>query len=292
MDTPSLFDGALARRRLARAVRAGYADFLLLRACDDLDDRLGAILRDFSLALDLATPVPAAFERLRRHPRVEHAVRLVPLAEPGAVVGEPERLPFAEARFDLVVSLLALQGANDLPGALVQVRRCLVPDGLFLACLLGGRSLFELRESFAEAEAALEGGVSPRVAPFVEVRDMGGLLQRAGFALPVADVETVTVRYATPFGLLRDLRAMGLTNVMSERRRTPLRRATLMRAMATYAERFADSDGRVRATFDLVWVSGWAPHGSQQKPLRPGSAKARLADALGTTEHDLPGGPR
>ncbi|MFD0935514.1 SAM-dependent methyltransferase, partial [Methylobacterium trifolii] len=186
---------------------------------------------------------------------------------------------------DLAVSLLALQGVNDLPGALVQLRRALRPDGLLLACLLGGRSLTELRQSFAQAESELEGGVSPRVAPFTAVREVGGLLQRAGFGLPVADTETLTVRYADAFGLMRDLRAMGLTNTLSERRRTPLRRATLMRVAEIYAARFSDPDGRVRATFEILWVSGWVPHESQQKPLRPGSAKARLADALGTVEH-------
>ena len=176
---------------------------------------------------------------------------------------------------------------NDLPGALIQIRRVLKPDGLFLGCLLGGATLTELRRSFAAAEAEIEGGVSPRVAPFADMRDLGGLLQRAGFALPVADVETVTVRHADAFGLMRDLRAMGLTNPLAERRRRPLRRATLRRAVELYAERFADPDGRVRATFDVVWLSGWAPHESQQRPLRPGSAKTRLADALGVPEHSL-----
>ncbi|WP_289052511.1 methyltransferase domain-containing protein, partial [uncultured Methylobacterium sp.] len=189
--------------------------------------------------------------------------------------------------FDLAVSLLALQHANDLPGALVQIRRALRPDGLFVGCLLGGRTLTELRQVLTQAESEVEGGASPRVAPFAEVRDVGGLLQRAGFALPVADVETVTVRYGDPFGLMRDLRAMGLTNALRERR-GGLRRETLMRAAALYAERFADPDGRLRATFEMIWLSGWVPHESQQKPLRPGSAQARLADALGTVERKEP----
>jgi hypothetical protein len=156
---------------------------------------------------------------------------------------------------------------------------------LFLCCLLCVSSLTELRQAFTAAEAELEGGASPRVAPFADVRDLGALLQRAGFTLPVTDLEPVTVRYADPFGLLSDLRAMGLTNALVERRKVPLRRATLVRAAQIYAERFADPDGRVRATFELAWLSGWAPHESQQKPLRPGSAQVRLADALGTTEH-------
>ncbi len=285
----ALFDTALARRRLARARAEGYADFLLARAAEDLDDRLAAILRRFPCALDLGTPTAAAAERLVRRPEAEATLRLAPLPEAGGpgilrAVGDAEALPIAAGSLDLAVSLLALQGVNDLPGTLVQLRRALRPDGLFLGCLLGGATLTELRQSFGEAESEVEGGISPRVAPFAAVRELGGLLQRAGFALPVVDAETLTVRYADMFGLLRDLRAMGLTNALTERRRTPLRRATLMRAAALYAERFADADGRVRATFELLWVSGWAPHASQQKPLRPGSAQARLADALGTTE--------
>jgi len=292
MDTP-LFDTALARRRLARARangrEGGYADFLLTRAAEDLDDRLGAVLRDFSSALDLGTPAPAAAQILARRLGGGRVVRLAPVAEapePGisGAVADPEALPVAAGSLDLAVSLLALQGVNDLPGALVQLRRALRPDGLFLGCLLGGATLTELRQSFGAAESETEGGISPRVAPFAAVREVGGLLQRAGFALPVVDSETVTVRYADPFGLMRDLRAMGLTNALTERRRTPLRRATLRRAVEIYATRFADADGRVRATFELLWLSGWVPHESQQKPLRPGSAQARLADALGTQE--------
>jgi SAM-dependent methyltransferase len=199
-------------------------------------------------------------------------------------VADEEALPASPGAFALAVSLLALQGVNDLPGSLFQIRRALRSDGFFLACLLGGATLTELRQAFTAAEAEIEGGASPRVAPFAEVRDLGALLQRAGFALPVTDVDTAVVRYATPFGLLKDLRAMGLTSALRERRRTPLRRATLLRAMEIYAERFSDPDGRVRATFELVWLSGWAPHESQQQPLKPGSAKARLADALKAIE--------
>jgi SAM-dependent methyltransferase len=200
------------------------------------------------------------------------------------VVADEEALPFADNTLDLVVSGLSLQAVNDLPGVLAQIRRALKPDGLFLAALLGGDTLAELRQSFAMAESELDGGVSPRVSPFADLRDLGALLQRAGFALPVTDVDRITVRYATPLGLLHDLRRMGAANPLAERRRVPLRRATLMRAMEVYAARFADPDGRVRASFDVMWLSGWSPHESQQKPLRPGSAKKRLADALGTTE--------
>jgi SAM-dependent methyltransferase len=296
MAAPLVFDRALVRRRLARAVAGCYADFLLRRVIDDLDERLGTVLRHFPLALDVSTPTPALAERLAGSGRVDRVVRLAALpgeAGSGAVVGDAETLPFANERFDLAVSLLALHSVNDLPGALVQIRRALKPDGLFLGCLLGGATLHELRQAFTQAEAELEGGVSPRVAPFADVSDLGGLLQRAGFALPVTDIEPVIVRYADPFGLFRDLRAMGLTNALVARRRTPLRRGTLLRAAQIYAERFADADGRVRATFEIAWLSGWAPHESQQKPLRPGSAQVRLADALGFMEHragKAPGG--
>jgi hypothetical protein len=173
---------------------------------------------------------------------------------------------------------------------LVQIRRALRPDGLLLAALLGGDTLIELRQALAEAEAEVEDGISPRVIPFADLRDLGGLLQRAGFALPVTDVDRVTVRYASPVALMHDLRRMGATNMLTERRRRPTRRATLMRMIEIYGDRFADADGRVRATFEIVWLSGWAPHESQQQPLRPGSAQRRLADALGTTE--LPAGEK
>jgi SAM-dependent methyltransferase len=295
MAAPLVFDRSLVRRRLARALRGGYADFLLRRAIDDLEDRLGAVLRHFSLALDVGTPTPALAQWLAASERVDDVLRLAPAdgAHAGiTILGEAESLPFAPECFDLVVSVLALQSVNDLPGALIQIRRALKPDGLFLGALLGGATLHELRHAFTQAETELEGGVSPRVAPFADVSDLGGLLQRAGFALPVTDVESVTVRYADPFGVLRDLRAMGLTNALLDRRRIPLRRATLLRAMAIYAERFADGDGRVRATFDIAWLSGWAPHESQQKALRPGSAQVRLADALGVSEHKAGKTPR
>ena len=177
-----------------------------------------------------------------------------------------------------------MQFVNDLPGTLLQIRRSLKPDGLLLAAFVGGQSLAELREAFAAAEAEIEGGASPRVAPFVDVRELGALLQRAGFALPVTDIDRLTVRYASPLALMHDLRRMGATNALTERRRRPLRRATLQRMMELYSARFADADGRVRATFEIVWLSGWAPHESQQKPLAPGSAKVRLAEALNARE--------
>ena len=286
MAAPLVFDRPLARRRLRRAVARGYAGFLLDRALDDLDERLSPVTRRFALAVDLGTPVPAVAGRLLAAGRSEIVLRLAPVPERGVLtaLASEEAVPLAPESVDLVVSLLALQGVNDLPGSLIQIRQALRPDGLFLACLMGGATLTELRQCFAQAEAELEGGVSPRVAPFADLRDLGGLLQRAGFALPVADVESVRVRYSDPFTLMRDLRAMGLTNALVERRRAPTRRATLFRAAELYAERFSDPDGRLRATFDLVWLSGWAPHESQQKPLRPGSARTRLAAALGVEE--------
>ncbi len=290
MSAPRVFDRALLRQRHLRARALGPSTFLLDRVAEDAADRLATILRDFSIAIDLGTPGPALRRALAGSPRIGtlvaigHSPDALAPASGLAVVADEEALPLRDSSVDLVASALSLQTVNDLPGTFVQVRRALRPDGLFLAALLGGETLTELRQSFAMAEAEVEGGASPRVAPFADVREIGGLLQRAGFALPVTDVDRVTVRYASPFALMHDLRCMGAGNPLVERRRTPLRRATLMRMAQIYAERFADADGRIRATFDIVWLSGWAPHESQQQPLRPGSAKARLADALGTVE--------
>lgn len=292
---PEVFDRNLLRRRLSRAASIGPADFLLARAAEDLADRVSAVKRTFARVLDLGSPSEAGALVLRRlaadtgGASIGQVYRAAPLTAgiSGAVptlVADEEALPVADGSLDLVVSLLALQFVNDLPGAFAQIRRALKPDGLFLAAMVGGASLTELREAFAIAETETTGGVSPRVAPFVDVRDLGGLLQRAGFALPVTDVDRITVRYSSPFALFSDLRLMGASNALSERRRVPLRRATLMKAAEIYAERFADPDGRVRATFEIVWLSGWVPHESQQKPLRPGSAKMRLADALKVME--------
>jgi NADH dehydrogenase [ubiquinone] 1 alpha subcomplex assembly factor 5 len=215
---------------------------------------------------------------------VERSAGLLARCSGPRIRGDEEWMPFRTGSLDLVVSGLALQFVNDLPGTLIQIRRALKPDGLMLAALLGGRTLHELRDALTEAEIELEGGASPRVAPFADVRDLGGLLQRADFALPVADADMLTVNYDTPFALMRDVRAMGAANVLAERRRTPLRRATLMRAADIYAQRYGGRNGRVPATFEIVTLTGWAPHESQQKPLIPGSAATRLADALGTAE--------
>jgi len=281
--SPLVFDRALLRRRRLRARALGPETFLIDRVAADLAERLGAVLRQFDLAVDLGTPSDAVRVALAGDASIGTVIAACRL--PGAdVVADEEALPFRDGSLDLVVSALALQFVNDLPGALIQIRRALKPDGLFLAAMPGGDTLTELRQAFAAAETEMEGGVSPHVAPFTDVREMGALLQRAGFALPVTDVERLTVRYSSPFILMSELRRMGATNVLTERRRTPLRRTTLNRMAEIYGRRFADPDGKIRATFEIVWLSGWAPDESQQKPLRPGSAEKRLAQALGTRE--------
>jgi SAM-dependent methyltransferase len=285
---PRIFDGSLVRARLERAWRidAKGADFLLRRAAGDLSERLALVKREFAIAVDLATPGPHGAEALTRDGRAGFVTRGAPSAAcfgSGSLAGfvaDPERLPLRFESSDLIVSLLALHGVNDLPGALIQIRQALKPDGLFLGCLLGGDTLTELRQSLTAGEADILAGASPRVAPFADARDLGALLQRAGFALPVVDLDRTIARYDDMIALMRDLRAMGATNALVARSRRFLRRDVLARAGEIYAGRFADSDGRLRATFDLLWLSGWAPHESQQKPLRPGSAKVRLEDAL------------
>jgi SAM-dependent methyltransferase len=268
---PILFDRALLKQRQDRARKLGPVTFLLDRVAEDFSDRLQAVTRNFADAADLWTPgellrAPLA-ERFKSVTRVD-------------LDSDSETLPLSPASLDLVGSALALQFVNDLPGVLAQIRRALRPDGLLLAAMIGEDSLAELRQAFAEAEAECEGGVSPRVAPFADLRDIGGLLQRAGFALPVTDVDSLVVRYDNAFALMADLRRMGATNVMIERRRTPTRIATMLRMSEIYAQRFSDPDGRVRASFDIIWLSGWAPHESQPKPLKPGSATASLEQAV------------
>ena len=282
---PTIFDRKLLRTRQRRARALGPETFLIDRVADELGERLAVVLRQFEIAVDLGTPTDAVRRVLAASGKVGMIVATAhPDASALSVTADEEALPFAGGSLDLVVSALALQFVNDLPGTLIQVRRALKPDGLLLAALLGGDTLTELREAFAEAESEVEGGASPRVAPFADVRELGALLQRAGFALPVVDSDRLTVRYDSGLALIRDLRRMGATNILRERRRTPLKRATLQKALEIYARRFADADGRLRATFEIVWLSGWAPHESQQKPLKPGSAAQRLADALGTKE--------
>lgn len=268
---PRLFDLALLHGRRARAKKLGMESFLADRAAVDLSERLNVVTRSFVSVADIASAGTAG--KLLKE-------KFKALARVALPKSDDEPLPFEPASLDLAVSSLALQFANDLPGMLAQIKRALKPDGLFLAALIGGETLTELRQSFAAAETEIESGVSPRVAPMIDLRDAGALLQRAGFALPVTDVDRVIVRYDSAFALMHDLRRMGATNILVERSRKPLRRATLFRMAEIYQEKFSDPDGRIRATFDIVWLSGWTPHESQQKPLKPGSAKASLADAV------------
>ncbi len=270
-SAPVLFDRGLLAMRQRRALKQGPATFLLDRVAGDMAERLSAVMRDFADAADICTPgegLRASGDRFKSFTRIA-------MPESGHEV-----LPLQPQSLDLAVSVLAFQFVNDLPGVLAQIRRSLRPDGLLLAAMIGGDTLIELRQCFAAAEAECEGGVSPHVAPFADLRDIGGLLQRAGLALPVTDVDRVVVGYDNAFALMRDLRRMGAGNVLIERRRTPTRRVTLLRMAEIYGERFSDSDGRIRATFDVIWLSGWAPHDSQPKPLRPGSATASLEAAV------------
>jgi SAM-dependent methyltransferase len=295
---PRLFDRDLHRARLDRAAPGyGAADFLKARAAADAVERLEAIMRDFPLAVDLGArngAFAAALASSEAKAKVGALIEadlshrmLAGRAESNLglkVQADEERLPFADESLNLVVSLLSLHWANDLVGALIQIRQALKPDGLFLGALFGGSTLAELRQCLTQAEAELLGGAGLRVSPFADAFDGAGLLQRAGFALPVADLDRVTVRYANALELIRDVRAMGESNVLYDRARQPLTRPILARAAEIYHERFSESDGRVRATFDIVSLTGWAPHPDQQQPLRPGSAKMRLADALHVKE--------
>jgi SAM-dependent methyltransferase len=273
---PILFDRALLRARMERAQRRGPATFLLDRVREDFEERLQAVTRNFAGVADIWTP-----GELLQKPFADRFQSIIRIDS-----DRSEALPLPPQSLDLAVSALAFQFVNDLPGVLAQIRRALRPDGLLLAAMIGGDSLTELRQSFAAAEAECEGGVSPRVFPFADLRDVGALLQRAGLALPVTDVDRVMVRYDSAFALMADLRRMGATNVLIERRRTPTRRSTMLRMAQIYSERFADADGRIRATFDVIWLSGWAPHESQQQPLRPGSAKASLEAAVKKAKRD------
>jgi len=295
MQPPLIVDKPLLRQRLARAL-AGNAQgpdasaaFLLDTVTDDLIERLGAVERHFETAVAMMGVTGRLASKLAASGKAGAVYRIerVPKAFSGAgdqvitgLVGDEEALPIAPESVDLIVSPLALTWTNDLPGALVQLRRALKPDGLLLAALAGGNTLSELRFAMTQAEVELTGGASPRVMPFADVREIGALLQRTGFALPVADRDVLTVRYATPQALFGDLKAMAASNVMTGRDRRPMPRRLLMRAAEIYAQTFADSDGRIRATFEIISVSGWAPHASQQKPARRGSARVSLADAL------------
>ncbi|MCZ8547473.1 methyltransferase domain-containing protein [Mesorhizobium qingshengii] len=274
----------LAHKRRALADPVNGADFLMNRAAEDLADRLGAVERKFGKAAVLFCQTAAAANVLGESGKVADIVRVETdaafLNGAAGLIAPLETVPFEPESLDLAVSLLSLQAMNDIPGMLIQIRRALRPDGLFLGAFAGAGTLGELRESLLAAETELHGGASPRVTPFTDVRDAGAVLQRAGLALPVADVETVTVRYASLFSLMADLRAMGETSALADRSRRPGARRLFARAAEIYAERFSDPDGRVRASFSIVWMSGWAPDASQQKPLKPGSAKVSLKQIL------------
>jgi NADH dehydrogenase [ubiquinone] 1 alpha subcomplex assembly factor 5 len=287
-----IFDRSLlVRRRNRVAAGAASHDFLLARVAEDFAERLAAVHRRFRVVLDLGAHHGLIGRRLRRLPGVEMVIdaeaapHLLAQCDGPRIRADEEALPFRAQSLDLVVSGLSLHLVNDLPGTLVQIRRALKPDGLLLAALLGGNTLFELRNAFLAAEEEMEGGASPRVAPFADVQDLGALLQRAKFALPVVDADTVVATYADALAVMREVRAMGAANPLRARRRTPLRRATLARALEIYRQRYGLPDGRVPATFEILTLTGWAPHESQQKPLQPGTATMRLADALGTAEH-------
>ncbi len=290
-DERVLFDRKLLRTRRARfAHEIGPRDSLLAHVAREIGERIALMLRPFPLGLDLGAYHGLVGRRASQLPSVgaviyaESVFELAALCPRPSLVCDEDLLPFKEASLNLVVSGLALHRVNDLPGALIQICRALAPDGLFMAALLGAGALLELRRVLLEAEVEMNGGASPRVAPFGDVREYGALLQRAGFALPVADAETLTVSYASPRELMREVRALGGGNVLLTRSRRPLARKTLERAESFYRERHGLLDGRVSATFEIVYLSGWGPDQNQQKPLKPGSAAGRLADALGTKE--------
>jgi NADH dehydrogenase [ubiquinone] 1 alpha subcomplex assembly factor 5 len=306
---PEIFDRRVLRRHRDRAA-AGIAahDFLLREVSERLLERLDDVRRRFPLALDLGCHHGTVAENLAGRGGVECLIQAdislamarlaaarggptptLPLATP-TLVADEEALPLAPGSLDLVVSVLSLHWVNDLPGSLLQICRALRPDGLFLAAMIGGDSLRELRVALMQAESEVEGGVSPRVSPLADLRDMGALLQRAGFALPVADTDSITVTYGSALALMHDLRGMGETGIDRGRRRGMTRRETLLRAAAIYQENHADGEGRIPASFDILYLTGWAPDASQPRALRPGSASTRLAEALGSEE--LPSGDK
>ncbi|MFC4350687.1 methyltransferase domain-containing protein [Fodinicurvata halophila] len=293
-DSIEIFDRRILRRHRDRAA-AGFGDhdFLFMEVGERLLDRLDDVKRDFSSILELGCRTggfSAALQRKYPEARLVSCDVSPAMAararsdERPVLVADEEALPFAPASFDLVFSVLDLHWVNDLPGCLLQLRQAMRPDGLLLVAVCGGDTLFELRSSLVQAETMLENGLSPRISPMTELRDLGGLLQRSGFALPVADSDTLTVTYADPFRLMQDLRAMGESNAARHRRQTFTRRQTLAQAARLYFEQFATDDGRLPATFQVFYMTAWSPHESQPSPLRPGSAEHRLADALDSQE--------
>jgi SAM-dependent methyltransferase len=290
-DTPLLFDRRLLRERRARfAAEIEEREALIGHVAGEIADRVALMLRDFPRALDLGAYHGLLGRTIAELPSVgevvyaESVLAYARRCPPPAVVCDEDALPFKDGAFNLIVSGLALHRVNDLPGSLIQIRRALAPDGLFMAAALGGNALGELRECLLEAEDEIEGGVSPRISPFTDVRSYGALLQRAGFALPVTDAEELEVIYPSPRALMHEIRALGGGNVLIARSKKPMSRQVLARAEELYRARYGTPDGKVAATFQFVFMSGWAPDPSQQKPLKPGSAQSRLADALNTTE--------
>ena len=295
---PRLFDRSLlAARRNRAAKRFTQAQFLRDRSIEDTLLTLSAINRRFERALDMSA-ADGSFGRALTASDAAARVGLLIEGElssalsvqqsgPARLIMDEEWLPFADDSLGLIVSVLGLHSVNDLPGVLVQVRRALTPDGLFIGTLFGGETLKELRGCLMEAELEVRGGYGPRIAPFDEGPDLIDLLKRTGFSMPVVDSDRVEVSYEHPLRLLADLRAMGEGNVLIERPRLGLNRLILQRMAELYFARFADAEGRVTATFEIITLSGWKPHESQQKPLKPGSAKTRLADALGVKETKL-----
>ncbi len=286
-SSPHVFDrGVLRLRRDRAAGKIAEYDFLLQEVAGRLIDRLSIVKRHFPLMLDLGSAHGVMAKNLSGLPGVEHVFsteissRLAAMSAGGAIVADEEYLPFADDSFDAVISNLSLQWVNDLPGALLQLRRALKPDGLFMAAIMGGETLSELRHALMTAEIEVVGGASPRVSPLVDLRDMGALMQRAGYALPVIDSEIITVDYPHMFRLMQDLRGMGATNVVSARLKTPTRKAVLMRAAEIYQQEFGTADGMIPARFEVIFVIGWKPHESQQKPSQRGSGKVSLADIL------------
>jgi len=294
MVTPDpllVFDRPLVRRRRERAVLGGdKADFLFAEVAARLADRLSDVKRGFAIGVDLGSRgghmarATMATGRVEQLYATDASASLAGRLPVPSVAADEEMLPFAASSLDLVVSSLALHWVNDLPGALVQIRRALKPDGLFLAAMFGGETLWELREILMEAELAVAGGASARISPMADLRDAAGLLQRAGFALPVADRDPLSVSYTDAWALMRDLSRMGEGNAIRMRLPGPMRRAVLAEAVQLYQKRHPFGVGRVRASFEVLYISGWAPAATQQQPLRPGQAKTRLADALGVDE--------
>ncbi|MCZ2203914.1 methyltransferase domain-containing protein [Bartonella sp. A05] len=287
MSHPLIFDHTQIehfRKRAFKNAKEGY-DFLLSYVASDLYKRLSAVDRQFTLALDLhghtglAVPVLEKSGKVHSIERVETDT-LYQSHQKKFHLRHREVLDFPQHYCDLIISLLSLQLTNDTPGVLSQIKNILKPDGLFLAAMVGVGTLRELRESLLQAEIEIYGGASPRVYPFADIRDAGAILQRVGFAIPVADVEDITIRYDTLFDLMRDLKAMGMQNALINRSRRPLSKRFFLRAAEIYAQQFSDPDGRIRAHFSFIWLSGWAPHQNQQKPMRPGSAQISLVDIL------------